>query len=98
MTAAQKKSLSAAQARDNFSELLNRAAYGKERVILSRRGKPLAAIVPIQDVEAMEAFEDEIDSALIRERLAEWERDGRKGVTLEDYLATHGIKPRRAPR
>lgn len=38
---------STVQARDQFSEVLNRAAFGKERVVLTRRGKPLVAIVPI---------------------------------------------------
>lgn len=97
MPAAQKKALPTARARDNFAELLNRAAYGKERVILSRRGKALAAIVPIQDIEAMEAFEDEVDSALIRQRLAEWERDGRGGIALEDYKRKHANPRRQRP-
>lgn len=53
--------LSIAEAREQFPEVINRAAYGKERVIVTRRGKPLAAIVPIEDIEAMEAIEDQID-------------------------------------
>lgn len=53
--------LSIAEAREQFSEAINRAAYGKERIIVTRRGKPLAAIVPIEDMEAMEATEDRID-------------------------------------
>lgn len=92
MTAARKKPLTTAAARDNFAEMVNRAAYGGERVLVSRRGKPLAAIVPLVDIEAMEALEDEMDSALIRKRVVEWERDGRPGITLEDYARKHGIK------
>ena len=38
--------VTAAQARSQFGELMNRAAYGKERILLTRRGKVLAAIVP----------------------------------------------------
>jgi len=48
--------LSTVLARNEFSTVLNRAAFGKERVILSRRGKPLAAVVPIEDVELLEAL------------------------------------------
>ncbi|MGH6984512.1 MAG: type II toxin-antitoxin system Phd/YefM family antitoxin [Stellaceae bacterium] len=95
MTAARKKPLPTAAARDNFAEMVNRAAYGGERVLVSRRGKPLAAIVPLTDVEAMEAFEDELDSAIIRKRTAEWERAGRPGITLEEYARKHGIRLKR---
>lgn len=31
--------------RNNMAEALNRAAYGGERVILERKGKPTAALV-----------------------------------------------------
>ena len=39
------------EARDHFSDLINRAAYGKERIILTRRGKALAAVVPVEDID-----------------------------------------------
>jgi prevent-host-death family protein len=37
------------RAREEFPELVNRAAYGKERTVVSRRGKDLAAVVPMED-------------------------------------------------
>jgi len=49
--AARKKSASGAittvAARQHFSDLINRVAYGKDRVVLTRRRRPLAAMVPI---------------------------------------------------
>jgi len=42
------------EARESFAELVNRAAYGHERVLVARRGRPIAAIVPIEDVELLE--------------------------------------------
>lgn len=42
------------KAREHLADILNRVAYGKERIALTRRGKPLAAIVPIEDVELLE--------------------------------------------
>lgn len=59
------------RARSNFSELVNRASYGKERVLINRRGKPVAAIVPIEDLKLLEKIEDEIDIRLARKALAE---------------------------
>src|SRR3712207_3696979 len=87
----QRNPLTTVEARDHFAEVLDRAALGKERVVLTRHGRPLAAIVPIEDVEALEALEDARDSADIRARLAEWEGEGRPGVSLEEVARRHGI-------
>ena len=92
MSASSEALLSTTVARDSFSEVINRAAYGKERVVLTRRGKPLVAVVPIEDVELLERLEDEYDSALVRERLAEWEAAGRPGKPLEDYIRERGLE------
>lgn len=45
------------EARENFSELINQAAYGKERVVLTRRGKELVAIVPLSDLDSLRSNE-----------------------------------------
>jgi prevent-host-death family protein len=63
--------VSVSEARETFAELVNRAAYGHERVLVSRRGKPIAAIVPIEDVEYLERIEDEFDLRAIEEALAD---------------------------
>ena len=47
--------LSTVEARDHFSELLNRVAYGKERIILMRRGKALVAVIPVEDLRRLES-------------------------------------------
>ncbi len=36
--------VSAGQARRDFSSALNRVAYGRERIVLQRRGKDVAAL------------------------------------------------------
>jgi prevent-host-death family protein len=46
--------LNVSKAREEFPELINRAAYGKERTIVSRRGKDLAAVIPIDDLRLLE--------------------------------------------
>ena len=53
--------MAVSDARESFAELVNRAAYGHERVLVSRRGRPIAAIVSIEDVEFIERVEDELD-------------------------------------
>jgi prevent-host-death family protein len=86
------------EARDSFSDAISRVAFGKARIVLTRRGKPLAALVPIEDIEALEALEDARDAALIRDRLAEWREAGKPGASLEDYINKHGIDPAAADR
>ena len=47
--------ISATEVRSNFSEVLGRVAYGKERVTIERRGRPLAVLLPIEDLARLEA-------------------------------------------
>ena len=43
--------MSTVEARENFSEMINKAAYGNESVVLTRRGKPLVAVISLQEFE-----------------------------------------------
>jgi prevent-host-death family protein len=43
----------------DVSDLVNRVAYGGERIILTSRGKPKAALVSIDDLERLRQAEDE---------------------------------------
>jgi len=71
--------VSASEARQNFSDILSRAEYRGERVIVHRGKKAVAAVVPIEDVELLEKLEDEIDVAAARKALKDprtipWEK------------------------
>jgi prevent-host-death family protein len=48
------KEVTTAEARKHMSELLNRAAYGKERFVVTRHGKELVAIVPLEEVTLLD--------------------------------------------
>ena len=43
--------VSVADARSDLAELLNRVAYGGERLVITRHGRELAALVPVEDVK-----------------------------------------------
>ena len=43
--------VSVADARSDLAELLNRVAYGRERLVITRHGRELAAIVPVEDLK-----------------------------------------------
>jgi prevent-host-death family protein len=55
--------VTAVKARDNFSEVVARAAYGKERIYITKNGKNLAALIPVEDMKLLEEFEDRLDAA-----------------------------------
>jgi prevent-host-death family protein len=39
-------SISTVEARNKFSNIINRVAFGKERLVLTRRGEELVALIP----------------------------------------------------
>jgi prevent-host-death family protein len=47
------------QAREELADLINRVAYGHERIILTRHTKPVACIVPPEDLAQLEEREQE---------------------------------------
>ncbi len=63
--------LTTTAARRDFSTVVNRTAFGKERVILHRRGKDLVAIVPVEDLVLLERLEDALDVEEARRALAD---------------------------
>ncbi|MET8977297.1 type II toxin-antitoxin system Phd/YefM family antitoxin [Streptomyces sp. NPDC004539] len=45
------------QARAELADLINRVVYGGERVVVTRHGKPLVALVSAADLERLEALD-----------------------------------------
>ncbi len=60
-----------AEAKAKFSELVNRAAYRGERIVVGSRDKPKVAIISIEDLERLEDLED---AQAADEAVAEYER------------------------
>ena len=48
------KKVSAAQAKAHLSALVAEVAYGGQHVVIERRGKPMAALVSVADLERLE--------------------------------------------
>ena len=61
-----------------FADTINRVAYGNERVVLRRRGKEVAAAVPIADLRLLEELEDRMDLVDARAALAETKEERRE--------------------
>ena len=68
--------ISTKEARGQLSTVVSRAAFAKERIILTRHGKPVAAVVPIEDLEFLEQLEERIDIEDARMALADVRKEG----------------------
>lgn len=63
--------ITTAEARKHFAELVNQVAYGKEPVILTRRGEEIAALISMEELELLRLVEDITDIVEARKALAE---------------------------
>jgi prevent-host-death family protein len=74
------------EARESFSTTINRVAFGGERVVLTRHGRRVAAVVPIEDLDLLESLEDARDLDEVRAALRDprnRERIGWEGLKAE---------------
>ena len=74
--------ISVSEMKDTLSEILNRAAYGRERIIIASRGRPKAAVISLEDLELLEELEDALAA-----REAIDEHACGETVSLEELIA-----------
>lgn len=77
--------ISSRELREQLSDVIARVSYGGERVGVTKNGKLAAIIVSVEDVEALEAFEEAQDLAAYREAKAE---DDGERIALDDLTAS----------
>jgi antitoxin Phd len=98
--------LSTTEARRQFAELVNRVRYGRERVVIGRRGRELAAVVSVADLRLLERYADELEARLDAEDALAVERDaGDPTLPWEQVKRDLGLaavprrrEPERSPR
>lgn len=61
----------ASEARLQFAHIVNKVAFGGERIMLHRHGKDVAAIVPVEDLQFLEDLENRMDLEAARAALKE---------------------------
>jgi len=84
--------------RQKLGDLVNRAAYGGERIILVSRGQPKAAIIGVADLHYLEQLNAEsaaqtdrytqalTNAAALRERIRIWQEA--RGIQSENSVET----------
>ncbi|MDR3108001.1 MAG: type II toxin-antitoxin system prevent-host-death family antitoxin [Bifidobacteriaceae bacterium] len=85
--------LSVSQARDRFSETVNRAAYGGQitRITRGKRAAPAAAVVPAEWLDHYEELLDAQDGPVAAARLAEVRRGHIAPVSAAQVRETLGV-------
>jgi len=88
--------VSMTQLRQSLGNLVNRAAYGRERIILVAHGEPKAAIISVDELRHLQQLSDELitqqqqqSTALsraehLRERIRQWQED--RGIEPDDSV------------
>lgn len=69
-------SMSTSEFRKHTAETVNQVAYKGLRIVLKRRDKPVAALIPIEDLELLQALEDAADMKEIRAARKRVAREG----------------------
>ena len=76
--------VTATQLKNRIGEMLDDVQFRGERVILERKGRPAAAVIPIADLKWLQQLEDRLDAADIERVLAD---PNEEWTPLEDVLA-----------
>ena len=45
------EAINVAEAKKHFSEILGQVAYGNKQILITKRGKPMARLVPAENIE-----------------------------------------------
>ena len=76
-------------ARDDLSEVVNRVAYSKERIYLTRHGKDVACVVSVEEARLLDLIEDRLDLSDALDALKELREQG--SVSWDDLKAELGV-------
>lgn len=91
--------ISITQARKTLSDVVSHVAFGGHRVVLSRNGRDLAAIVPMELLRLLELEEARLDVAEMHRAKREAAGRGEKPVPYEEARQRLGLgQPSAAPR
>lgn len=78
--------ISVTKVRENLADILGQVRYAHKRIMLSSNGKNIGAIIPLEDLELLEAIEDKIDIELADQA----EKDGTY-YSLDQILQENSI-------
>ena len=81
------KTITTAAARKDFANIVNTVAYGKEPVVLTRRGREVAALISIEELRLLQKIEDHID---IEDAIKALEEPG-ENISADEFWKELGL-------
>lgn len=84
MSVVSSESISLVNLRNSLGDVIAEVGYTQRRATVSKNGKPVAAIVSIEDLEMLERLEERADIEALRQ--AEADDDGTR-ISWKDFLA-----------
>ena len=82
--------ISVAKAKSQISELIAKSQYSHERFIITRRDKPVAALVSLDDLKILEQYEEKQGLATIAGKWQDFDEVADAMGELEILRATGG--------
>ena len=79
------QTLGVVEIRNNLADVMAQVAYTGLRFVVERKGRPMVALVSIEDLRQLEALEDARDSELLRRAKAA----SRGTVPLDQVIAEY---------
>lgn len=80
------------EAKSKFSEVIGRVAYGRERIIIQRKGKSMAAVISIEDLEKLEELEEALDTKILKQAMDSPGKMLSVDDIIKNYENTHNIR------
>ncbi len=80
--------ITTADARKNFADIVNKVAYGNEPIVLTRRGQEIAALISMDELELLQQIEDHIDIEDAKKALAETGEN----ISAQDFWKQLGLE------
>jgi antitoxin Phd len=77
-----------AEARKRFADLVNKVAYGKEQIVLTRKGQEMAALISIEELTLLQHIEDHLDIEDANKALS----DSGDNVSAQEFWEKVGLR------
>ena len=63
--------ISSSSVRQNLSKIIDAVRMAGERILVTQHGRPVAAVISVEDLELLQLLEDRMDVAEARRRIRE---------------------------
>lgn len=84
------QSISVANVKSHLSEIIAKSAHGHERFIITRRDKPVAAIVSLDDLKILEQYQERQGLAAVASSWPDFEEVAAEIVDLCEHRRQGG--------